>query len=195
MSKRLVFSQEQKALITQMVSEGKELFSVAKALGVTKRMLLYRCTKEITAGHDIAIKNGVTLPKWTGLASRREDVPEETKFQVQAMAELGLPLEHIAIIVGMSKMSLEAYCSDEIAAGRANGHQKVASKLFDMAVDGEHPAMTTFYLKAKAGWKETTSVEFPDANGVPQKVAGDQFNLNLSTEKLQILIAALNEQV
>lgn len=195
MAKRLIISPEQRATVVQMVSEGKELFSVAQAIGVTKRMLAYRCGKEIIEGQDLAMKNGVTLPKWTGTVGRREDVPEETKFQVTAMAELGLPVEHIAIIVGMSKMSLEAYCSDEIAAGRANGHKKVASKLYDMAIDGEHPAMTTFYLKAKAGWKETTSVEFPDVNGVPQKVAGDQYNLTLSTEKLQILIAALNEQV
>ncbi len=195
MGKTVIITDEQRELVKTMASENAEDFSIARALGVTKRMLHYRCQKELAWGRGVAIQNGLVPPSKARHISTREEVSEETKFQIQVLAELGLPIEHIATVVGMAVMTLNAYCKEIIDEGRANGHKKVASALFDMAIDKEHPAMTTFYLKAKAGWKETTSVEFPDANGVPQKVVGDQFNLNISTEKMQILIAALNEKV
>ena len=196
MGKMVVITDENRELVKKMASEGKEDFTIAKTLGITKRMLHYRCHRELDWGRGVAIQNGVRLPiKHGGEVSRREDVSDETKFQIQALAELGLPVEHIAVVVGMSVQTMNAYCMEELEAGRANGHKKVASALFDMAVDKEHPTMTAFYLKAKAGWKETTSVEFPDANGVPQKVTGDQYNLNISAEKMQLLVAALNEKV
>lgn len=195
MGKMVVITDEQRELVKTMASENAEDFSIAKALGVTKRMLHYRCQKELAWGRGVAIQNGLVPPSKARRVERREDVSEETKFQIRFLAELGLPVEHIATAVGMAVMTLNAYCKDIIEEGRANGHKKVASALFDMATDKEHPTMTAFYLKAKAGWKETTSVEFPDADGVPQKVTGNQYNLNISTEKMQVLIAALNEKV
>jgi len=195
MPKMVVITEEQKELVKKMASENAEDFSIAQALGVTKRMLHYRCQKELAWGRGVAIQNGLVPPSKARHVTTREEVSEETKFQIRAMAELGLNVEHIAFIVGMAPMTLQAYCMEEIEAGRANGHKKVASALFDMATDKEHPTMTAFYLKAKAGWKETTSVEFPDANGIPQKVTGDQYNLNISAEKMQLLVAALNEKV
>jgi len=195
MPKMITITDEQRELVKKMASENAEDFSIARELGITKRMLHYRCQKELAWGRGVAIQNGLIPPSKARHVTMREEVSEETKFQIRAMAELGLNVEHIAFIVGMAPMTLQAYCMEEIEAGRANGHKKVASALFDMATDKEHPTMTAFYLKAKAGWKETTSVEFPDENGVPQKVAGDQYNLNISAEKMQLLIAALNEKV
>src|SRR5574344_84803 len=189
------FDTETRQLVRDMASQGKEIFSIAKEIGCTKRMLMYRCRKEIDEGREIAVMNGVPLPKWTNVVTSREEVLEETRYQIEMMAAFGMPVDQIAVVVGMAKMTLMAYCQEDIDRGRALGHQAVAGKLYDMAIDGEHLSATQFYLKAKCGWKETTSVEFPDENGNPQKITNDHYNVNLSTDKIQAIVTILNEKV
>ena len=182
--------------VIDMASQGKELFSIAKELGITKRMLVYRCRKEIDEGRELAVMNGVPLPKSAHLASTREEVPEETRYQIEMMAAFGLPIDQICTVVGMARMTMLAYCQEDIDRGRARGHEAVAGQLYDMATDGEHPLQTQFYLKHKCGWKETpTGIEFPDADGNPQKISNDQNGMSITKEALLSIIEMLNEKV
>jgi len=71
----------------------------------------------------------------------------------------------------------------------------VAKTLYDMAVDKQHPIQTQFYLKSKCGWKETTSIEFPDEEGKPQTIGGNGVTMNISAENIQAIIEVLNEKV
>lgn len=187
------FTPEIRQRVIDMIGEGQEIFTVARELGVTKRMLFYRCRKEITLGREIAAENGI-LPKSTHLVQSREDVPEETKFQIETLAAYGLPIHQIATVVGMAEQTLHAYCMEDIDRGRASGHDVVAGKLFDMASDGEHPVQTQFYLTHRCKWREDPKqIEFPDGQGNPQNIANT--NIVVDPEKLQAIIAALNEKV
>ena len=193
--KSVQFTPEIRQQVIDMAAEGAEIFTMARELGVTKRMLMYRCRREIDEGREIAVMNGVKLPKHANLSTCREEVPEETRYQIEAMAAFGLPVDQMCVITGMARQTLIAYCQEDIDRGRALGHQAVAGKLYDMAVSGENLSATQFYLKHKCGWKETTSIEFPDENGKPQRITSDQYNVSVSAEKLQAIITVLNEKV
>lgn len=186
-------TQEQRELVKTMAAEGKEDFTIARALNVTKRMLMYRCQKELAWGRGVAIQNGIVLPSKHRRVDKRADISDETIFQIETLAGYGLPMEQIAYVVGMSKQALQAYCLEDIERGRANSHTKVAKALYEMAVDKNHPLQTQFYLKSKCGWKETTSIEFPDEDGKPQQVGGN--TMNISVENMQAIIEILNEKV
>lgn len=188
------FTDEQKALVVQMASEGKSQFTISQALGVTKRMVAYRCRKQLNEGYGIALINNVPIDQRTSF-NLRVQLTDEEEFQITEMAKIGLKVDDIARIMGMGRMTLLANYMELLDKGRAQGHNEVAETLYDMATDGEHPGMTTFYLKAQCGWKEATQIEFPDENGVPQPITGSGTVINITPEKLQAIITVLNEKV
>jgi hypothetical protein len=189
------FPPERRQLVVQLASEGKTNFFIAKELGVTKRMLMYRCTNELEAGRDIARSNGIALPPKPGFEAGCRDLTDEETFQLRTMAGYGLKIDQIATILGMGNQTLVANYQEEIERGRAEAHLKVTETLYTMATDGDHPNETKFYLKTQAGWKEATQIEFPDETGKPQRLIGSAVNLNLSADKMQNLIAILNDKV
>jgi hypothetical protein len=204
MPKRVVrFTDEQRLTVIDMASKGKSDFEISRFLtesgdiNITKRMLQYRCGTELKIGHKKAIEDGVNLPQ-VGKMTSNEGITEfspEMRFQIGEMAGLGLRNDQIALILGVGKQTMVAYCQDDIDKGRARAHETVTKTLFAMATDGEHPNETKFYLKAQCGWKEATQVEFPDENGRPQSITSPGVSINLSADKMQALIAILNEQV
>ena len=189
------FSPEVRQLIINLASEGRTTYYIAKEIGVTKRMLQYRCTNELVAGRDLAKSMGIPVPSEVGHPVSRKDLTDEELFQLRTMAGYGLKIDQIATILGMSPMTLIANYQEEIEAGRAEAHHLVTKTLFSMATDGDHPNETKFYLKTQAGWKEATQIEFPDESGKPQRLTGNSVNLNLSADKMQNLIAVLNDKV
>ena len=82
--------------------------------------------------------------------------------KIEAMSGIGLTLEEIAAIYGVSADTLRTAFRKNDAAyqatirGRALAKQNVSKTVYDMAVSGKHPTMTQFWLKCRAGWKETT---------------------------------------
>ena len=199
---RIRFSDEERLIVIDMASKGKDNFEIVTALSelkgikITKRMLEYRCNAELKIGHKKAIEDGCNLP---GVGcGRNEGITQfsaEDRFQIQTLAGLGLTTQNIADVLGFARMTMIAYCQDDIDIGRANAIHKVAKTLYKMATDGEHPNETKFYLKAQAGWKEATQVEFPGADGKPQSITSPSVSINLTADKMQTLIAVLNEQV
>lgn len=87
---------------------------------------------------------------------------EEIYAQVGRMSGLGLPLPMIARILNVAPRTLDNYLSkDEILRhhyerGVALATEKVANVAFAQAVSGENTAMTIFWLKCRANWKETS---------------------------------------
>jgi hypothetical protein len=112
---------------------------------------------------------------------------------IQDLAGYGLKNEQIAQLMGMGKMTLIAHFQEDLDVGRVRAHEQVTKTLFAMATDGEHPNETKFYLKAQCGWKEATQIEFPDEDGKPQSITGN--SVNISAEKMQAIVIALNEKV
>lgn len=84
-------------------------------------------------------------------------VTPESVAQVQRLAKLGIPQDQIALFMGMSKMTLSKHYKDMMAVVRIDNISAVAETAFALAVSGKCPAMTMFYLKTQARWRETDS--------------------------------------
>lgn len=84
--------------------------------------------------------------------------------QVELFASRGLTREQIAAALGISYSTLNRRSKDledleaAIKRGEAKGIAKVADALFNKAIKG-NTAAQIFFLKARAGWKETNRNE------------------------------------
>lgn len=102
--------------------------------------------------------------------------PKEIQ-QIETMAGIGLRVVDIAHIFGISVATLykrlkdTGLSSEVIKRGRKRGISKVAETLYKMAVSGENPAATFFYLKTRGGWRETQRIEHTGKGGKPLSFA------------------------
>ena len=81
--------------------------------------------------------------------------------KVEEMVTIGLDQHTIAKIMGISNATLTKYFAHNLLVGREKRTARVAGVAYEMAVSGESPSMTTFWLKTQAGWspKHTVVVE------------------------------------
>jgi hypothetical protein len=79
-------------------------------------------------------------------------------LQVEAMAGLGLPERGIARLLGMDPEAFRSLYAAELECGLFKANAKVAENLFRRATGEGREAVTAaiFWLKARAGWKETS---------------------------------------
>lgn len=108
-----------------------------------------------------------------GKRGRRKIIfTEEQIKKIEQLASRGLTNEQIYNYLGLSKDTFYQRMVEnpEIRAtlekGRAKGIANISNALFNQASNGNTTAMI-FYLKCKAGWKETIISEVSDPNGVP----------------------------
>lgn len=92
--------------------------------------------------------------------------PEQRKT-VEAMAAYGVPHEQIGVVVGISAVTLRKYFESELETGAIRANAKVAETCYRMATSGDNPAATFFWLKTRAGWKETHVNEIAGRDGGP----------------------------
>lgn len=87
---------------------------------------------------------------WQPTATQRE--------QIEQMAARGVPIQDIAIMVGVDRDTLKLRAQDLVDAGRANGITTITGSLFREAQKGsyKHQAL---YLQHVAGWKTRTVME------------------------------------
>jgi hypothetical protein len=78
--------------------------------------------------------------------------------EVESMAGLGLRFDDIARIKNMSDDTLKKYAKEQLQRGRAMAKAQVMQTAFKMATSGKVPAMTMFWLKTQAGWRENMPV-------------------------------------
>ena len=95
--------------------------------------------------------------------------------QVEAMASYGETYENIAVMMEMSADSLVKYYPKELKKGRIKANALVAQSLFKKATgDGPQSAASAmFWLKTRAGWRETSNVEITGKDGGALKVSSD----------------------
>ncbi len=69
----------------------------------------------------------------------------------------------------MTDKTLRKHFSDELELGTAEANGMVANVCYNMAISGLEPGMTAFWLKCRAGWRETAVIQNQqlDANGNP----------------------------
>jgi len=89
--------------------------------------------------------------------------------QVEAMSGYGVPEADIARIIGIDPKTLRKHYRQELDQGHTKANVKVAENLFRKATGEGREAVTAaiFWLKARAGWKETWQTEISGPNGQP----------------------------
>lgn len=88
---------------------------------------------------------------------------------VRCMLVNGVLQKDIAKALGVSEDTLRARFSVEIREGRDHVAAKVAARLLEIAFGEERkPAVAAciFYLKTRAGWRETVTLANPDGSKI-----------------------------
>jgi len=96
------------------------------------------------------------------MARHRYQPIEADRGKVEAMVAYGIPQEEIAATMGISHPTLRRYFEREIQTGTHKANAKIAESLYNAAIKGKgQPAVTAaiFWLKCRAGWKETAILE------------------------------------
>jgi AcrR family transcriptional regulator len=84
---------------------------------------------------------------------------QRDREQVEALAGYGLRADQIADTIGVARSTLFKHFADEIKRGGAVASGRVHQTAYQMATSGRHPASTMFWLKCRAGWRETNVLE------------------------------------
>jgi hypothetical protein len=82
--------------------------------------------------------------------------------KVEEMVCIGLDQHTIAKIMGISNATLTKYYAHNLLVGKEKRTARVAGVAYEMAVSGESPSMTTFWLKTQAGWSPKHHVVVED---------------------------------
>jgi hypothetical protein len=89
---------------------------------------------------------------------RKAHQPEpQTRRQVEAMAAYGVPEADIAKVIAIDPKTLRKHYREELDVGSVKANSKIAASLYRKAM-GDGPQSVTaaiFWLKTRAGWKET----------------------------------------
>jgi hypothetical protein len=118
------------------------------------------------------MSKNLTVGRPKKLSFTKEDLDE-----IEHMAGIGLNLEQIAAIYGRSHRTFQKYFKEmpelhaAIERGRANTNKKVTNVAYQMAISGQHPSMTMFWLKCRARWKETVTTEHKLSDSLESIVA------------------------
>lgn len=85
----------------------------------------------------------------------------ETQFsEMEVLAGLGLNLNDIASVFGISKTTLWRYANENprinetLEKGRAKANAKVAQSLYNNAVKNDNIAAQIWWTKSRMGWRE-----------------------------------------
>lgn len=93
----------------------------------------------------------------------------EKKALVKTLAAVGIRYEDIADKLDICSDTLVKHYQKELLDGRVDANAQVAKSLFEQAKMGNTSA-SIFWLKTRAGWKETQVNEMVGADGRPVEV-------------------------
>ena len=89
----------------------------------------------------------------------------DSRRLVEHHAATGTPHAAIAKLVGVSLNTLKKYYAEELELGLARANAVVSGTLFSAAKNGNVVARI-FWLKTRAGWRETAKVEHSGGTSV-----------------------------
>src|SRR5205823_14491451 len=94
------------------------------------------------------------------------------RSQAEAMAGFGIPEDDIARVLEIAPERLRVLYARELDGARIKANAKVVENLFRKATGEGREAVTAgiFWLKARAGWKETDVHQLGGASESPIKV-------------------------
>jgi hypothetical protein len=114
-----------------------------------------------------------------------EHIPtQEKRMLVRTLSAVGITYEDIAKKLQISSDTLTKHYRDDLDLGRIDANSKIGTKLFESAENGNISAQM-FWLRTRAGWKETTGLELTGANGgAIQVITGIDDDEDLSDAKV-----------
>jgi hypothetical protein len=93
--------------------------------------------------------------------------PEDQRRTVKALSGYGVPQDGIAIHIGVDPKTLRKHFRDELDRGSVEATAKVAQTLFHLATVEKNVPSVIFWMKARAGWRETVRQENTGPDGQP----------------------------
>ena len=114
------------------------------------------------------------------------------RHQVEAMAGYGVPEADIAGVIGIDPKTLRKHYRAELDHGHVKANVRVAENLYRKATGEGREAVVAaiFWLKTRAGWRETNVHEIAGPNGGPVEVNA----ASSAHEKLTRLINQMAER-
>lgn len=107
------------------------------------------------------------MKKTVSKRGRPAHVPtKKTRNKVRGLSGVGTRYEDIALRLAISSDTLVKYYKEELDYGRIDANASIAKSLYDAAKKGNTQA-SIFWLKTRAGWKETDRHEHVGNNGTP----------------------------
>ena len=110
---------------------------------------------------------------------------DEERQLVSKLSGMGVKQSEICELIindktnrAISEDTLRKHFAAEIASGRAIAKSKVMKTAYRMAISGEVPAMTMFWLKTQAGWRETNHIDHTSSDG-SMSPAGNEYDQTL----------------
>jgi len=102
------------------------------------------------------------------IARPRHQPDDDQRRQVEAMAGYGVPEVDIALVIAIDPKTLRKHYRKELKMGHVKANMKVAENLYRKATGEGKEAITAsiFWLKTRAGWKETSISELNHRVGV-----------------------------
>lgn len=101
---------------------------------------------------------------------------EEGRKLARTLSAVGIPFEDIAAKLEISSDTLVKYYKADLDAGRIDANAAIGQTLFQQAKNG-NTAAAIFWLKTRARWKETHTLEHSGPDGAPIEVSGIQIKL------------------
>jgi hypothetical protein len=92
---------------------------------------------------------------------------EDQRRTVKALSGYGVPQDGIAIHIGVDPKTLRKHFREELDRGSVEATAKVAQTLFHLATVEKNVPSVIFWMKARAGWRETMRQENTGADGQP----------------------------
>ena len=115
---------------------------------------------------------------------RFSPTPDQRKM-VEAMAGYGIREADIARTLGdegIDPKTLRRYFRKELDTGAIKANVGVAQSLYKLATSGKSPAAAIFWLKCRAGWKETTTLEHTGPEGGPLEIVHGNLDQRITDE-------------
>lgn len=97
--------------------------------------------------------------------TKQHESTVETRSNVKALASVGTTQEHIAVYLDIDVKTLRKHYRRELDTALILANQQVASSLFNQAVKEKNVTAQIFWLKTKAGWRETQVVDNTSSDG------------------------------
>jgi hypothetical protein len=93
----------------------------------------------------------------------------ERRLNVEAMVGCGIPQADIAIVFDLDEKTLRKHYRNELDKGSIKANAHVASSLYKKALGPGKEGVTAaiFWLKTRAGWKDTSKLELSGPQGGP----------------------------